>query len=80
MHSQGGTHEETLLSVSSVMDWASGLLAEAGVSFGVIKGEVAKSEVLELVYCESQNPGDVDWSDGEGVVVCWDEGHVIMVK
>ena len=36
----------------------------------MVKGEVAELEVLELVNGEPQDPGDVNWSDGEGVVVC----------
>ena len=46
----------------------------------MVKGEVAELEVLELVDSEFQDPGGVSWFDREGVVMCWDEGHVIMVK
>ena len=70
MHLQGGTHEETPLPVVSVVDWASRLLAEAGVSFSMVKGEITKLEVFDLVNGEFQDPGNVDWSDGEGIVVC----------
>ena len=64
----------------SVVDGAPRLLTEAGVRFGVVKGEVMESKVLELIGGESQDPGNVTWSDGECVVVCWDEGHGVMVK
>ena len=80
MHLQGGTHEEMPLPVVLVVDGASRLLAEAGMSFGMVKGEVMKSEVLELVDGESQDPGNIGGSDDGRVVVCWDERHVIVVK
>ena len=80
MHLQGGTHEETLLPVVLVVDGAPRLLAEAGMSFGMVKGEVTELEVLELVDSESQDPGDVNWFDGGGIVMCWGEWHGIMVK
>ena len=38
MHLQGGTHEETPLPVILVVDGASRFPAEAGMSFGVVKG------------------------------------------
>ena len=80
MHLQGSTHEEMLLSVGLVVDGAPTLLAEAGVSFGVVKGEVAELEVFELVDGESQDPGDIGGSDDGGVVVGWSERHVVVVK
>ena len=40
MHLQGGTHEETPLPAYSVVNGAPRFLAEAGVDFGMIKGEV----------------------------------------
>ena len=70
MHLQGDTHRETPLPVVSVMDGAPGLLTEAGVNFSMIKGEVMELEVSELIDGESQDPGNVDWSDGEGNVMC----------
>ena len=80
MHLQGGTHKETPLPVGLVVDGAPRLLSEAGVSFGVIKGEVAESEVFKLVDGESQDPGDIGGSHDRGVVVGWGERHVVMVK
>ena len=68
------------LPVVLVVDGAPRFLAEAGMSFGMVKGEAMKSEVFELVDGESQDPGDVGRSDDGRVVMCWDEGHVIMVK
>ena len=62
------------------MNGAPGFLAEARMCFGVVQGEVAELKVLELVDSESQEPGDVSQFDGEGIVMCWDEGHVIVVK
>ena len=79
-HVQGGTHKETPCPVILVVDGAAGLLIEAGVSFGMVEVEVMKLEVLELVDGEAQFPGNVCPPDGEGVVVCWGEGHGIMVK
>ena len=80
MHLQGGIHEETPLPVCSVVDGAPGLLAEAGVGFSVVQGEVGQLKELELVDSEFQDPGNISWFNGEGVIVCWDEGHVIVVK
>ena len=80
MHLQGGTHREMPLPVVSVMDGAPRFLTEAGVSFGVVKGEVTELKVFELVNGKSQDPGDINQSDGEGIIVCWNEGHVVVVK
>ena len=80
MHIQGGAHEETPFSVHSIVDGAPGLLAEAGVDFSMVQGKVMQLKELELVEHESQDPGDISWFDGEGVIVCWDEGHVVIVK
>ena len=52
-----------------VVDGAPGLLAEAGVDFGVVKGEVVQLKESELVDCKSQDPGNVNWYDGEGIVM-----------
>ena len=62
------------------MDGAAGLLAEAGVGFSVVKVEVVESKEFELVFSETQFPGNVTPPDREGVVVCWGEGHGIVVK
>ena len=40
MHAQGGTHEEMPLPANLVVDGAPRFLAEAGMCFGVVKGEV----------------------------------------
>ena len=77
---QGDTHEETPLPVTLVMDGAAGFLTEAGVGFSMVKVEVMKLKVLELVLGEAQLPGNVCPPDGEGIVMCWGEGHGIMVK
>ena len=69
MHLQGGTHKETPLPMCLVVDGAPGLLAEAGVDFGVVKGEVVQLKESELVDCKSQDPGNVNWYDGEGIVM-----------
>ena len=47
-----------------IVNRASRFLAEARVSFGMVKGKVAESEVLELVDSESQNLGNVSWLEG----------------
>ena len=51
------------------MDGAAGLLAEAGVGFGVVEVKVVVSKVCELVLSEAQLPGDVAPVDGEGVTL-----------
>ena len=80
MHLQEGTQEEMPLPAFLVVNGAPRLLAEAGVSFSMVKGEVVELEVLELVDGEFQDPGDVTESDDGRVIVCWGEGHVIVVK
>ena len=77
---QGGTHEETPFPAILVVDGAAGLLTKAGVSFGMVEVEVMKLEIFELVDSEAQFPGDVCPPDGEGIVMCWGEGHVVVVK
>ena len=77
---QGGTHEEMPLPVILAMNGAAGFPTEAGVGFSVVKVEVVKSKVFELVLGEAQLPGNVCPPDGEGVVVCWGEGHGVVVK
>ena len=62
------------------MNGAPGFLAEARMCFGMVQGEVVELKVLELVDSESQEPGDVSRFDGKGIVMCWDEGHVVVVK
>ena len=62
---QGGTHEETPHSAILVVDGAARLLAEAGVSFGMDEAEVVELKVFELVFGETQFPGNVCPPDGE---------------
>ena len=59
MHLQGGTHKETPRPAVLIVDRAAGLLAEAGVGFSVVKVEVTKSKVFELVFGKAQFPGNV---------------------
>ena len=66
---QGGTHEETPLPLILVMNGAAGLLAKAGVGFGMVEVKVVEAEVFELVLGEIQFPGNVNPPDGEGVVM-----------
>ena len=80
MHAQGGTYKEMPFPASLVVDGAPRFLAEASVCFGMVQGDVVELKVLELVDSESQEAGDVSWFDGERIVVCWGEGHVVMVK
>ena len=49
MHLQGGTHEETSLPVVLIVDGTPRLVTEAGVGLGVVKVELAKLEIFELV-------------------------------
>ena len=62
------------------MNGAPGLLAETSVLLGMSQEEVALLKEFKLVAGESQKPGDVNWSNGKGVFVCWNEGHIIVVK
>ena len=62
------------------MDGAAELLTEAGVSFCVIEVKMVASEEVELIFGETQFPGDVTPADGESVVVFDDEGHREVVK
>ena len=79
-HAQGGTYEETPLPATLVVDRAARFLTEAEVGFSMVKVKVVKPKVLELVFDEAQFPGNVCPPDGEGIVVCWSEGHGIVVK
>ena len=63
-----------------MMDGAAELLAEAGVSFCVVKVKVIASEEVELIFGEAQFPGDIAPANGESIVVLDDEGHGIVTK
>ena len=77
---QEGTHKETPLSVFLVVDGAAGLLAEAGMGFGMGEVKVVETEVSELVDGEAQFPGDVCPPDRKSIIMCWGEGHGVVVK
>ena len=62
------------------MDGAASLLVKAGVGFCMIEVKLVMSEVVELIFGETQFPRDVVPVDGEGIVVFDDEGHGTMVK
>ena len=62
------------------MDGAAELLTEAGVSLCVVEVKMVASEEVELIFGETQFPGDVTPADGESVVVLDDEGHREVVK
>ena len=59
---------------------ATELLAEAGVSFCMVKVKMIASEEVELVFGEAQFPGDITPADGESIVMFDDEGHGIVTK
>ena len=63
-----------------VVDGAARLLAEARVGFRMVEIEVVASKVIELIFGETQFPGDVTPADGECIVVFWDEGHGVIIK
>ena len=46
----------------------------------MVKVKVTNVKELELVEGETQFPRNVCPPDREGIVVCWDEGHGIVVK
>ena len=46
----------------------------------MVEVEFMESEVFELIDSEAQFPGNVCPMDGEGIVMCWGEGHGIIVK
>ena len=62
------------------MDGAARVLAEARVSFCVVKVKVVASKVSKLILGETQFPGEVAPVEGEGVVMFWDERHGIIIK
>ena len=64
----------------SIVDGATSSLAEARMGVSVIEGEFVETKILELVFGETQFPGDVGPADGKGVVVFDDEGHGMVVK
>ena len=63
-----------------VMNGATGLLAEAGVSFGVDEVKMVASKIFKLVLGKAQFPGNICPPDGESVVISWGERHGIVVK
>ena len=75
-----GVHKEMPLPVILVVDGAAQFLAETGVGFGVVKVKFMKAMELELVEGETQFPRDVCPPDRKGIVMCWGEGHGVMVK
>ena len=77
---QGGTHKETPCPAILVVDGAPRVLAEARVGFHVVEIEVVVLKVSELIFGETQFPGEVAPAEGEGIVVFWDEGHGVVVK
>ena len=56
---QRGTHKEMPCPAVLVMNGAARLLAEAGVSFGVVKVKMAASKVFKLVLGEAQFSRDI---------------------
>ena len=62
------------------MDGATELLTEAGMSFCVVEVKMVASEEVELIFGETQFPGDITPVDRESVVVFDDEGHGMVVK
>ena len=66
--------------VISMVDGATELLAEAGVSFCMVEVEMIASEEVELIFGETQFPGDITPADGESVVMFDDEGHGTVTK
>ena len=62
------------------MDGAAEFFTEAGVGFCVVEIKMVAPEEVELVFGETQFPGDVTPADGEGVVVFDDERHGMVVK
>ena len=63
-----------------MVDGATELFAEAGVSFCVVEVELISSEEVELIFGEAQFPGDITPADGESVVGFDDEGHGTVTK
>ena len=68
-----------LLPVELIVDRAPRFLTEARVFPGMMQRNVTLSKEVKLVDSESKDPGDISWFNKEGVVVFWDERHVIMV-
>ena len=78
MHMQEGTHKEMPLPAELIVDRAPGFLTEAGMFSDVRQREVVSSKEIKLINDEAKNPRDVGWFNGEGVIVFWNEGHVIV--
>ena len=62
------------------MDGATELLAEAGMSFCMVKVKMVAPEEVKLIFGEAQFPGDITPVDGESIVVFDDEGHGTVTK
>ena len=46
----------------------------------MVKVKVVKARVFKLVEGETQFPRNVCPPDREGIVMCWNEGHGVIVK
>ena len=46
----------------------------------MVEVEFMELEVFELIDSEAQFSGNVCPMDGEGIVMCWGEGHGVIVK
>ena len=80
MHLQGGTHRKMPLPGVLIEDGTPRLLTEAGVGFGVVEVEVMELKISELIDSEAQSPRDVCPPNGEGIVMCWGEGHGVVAE
>ena len=55
----------------SVVDGATCLLAEMGVSSSVVQVEFVSAKEVELIDCEAKFPGDVGPMEGRGFDFLW---------
>ena len=46
----------------------------------MVEVEIITLEIFKLIEGKAQGPRDVCPPDGEDIVVCWGEGHGVMVK
>ena len=66
------------LSVKPIVNRSPGLLTEAGMFPGMRQREAVSLKEVQLINCEFKDPRNVSWSNGEEVVVFYDEGHVLV--
>ena len=77
---RGVLHKKMPLPVQLVVNGAPRFFTEPSVFLSMGQGEVVLLKESKLIDCESEDPEDVNGSDGmRGVVMLRDKGYVVVV-